>query len=105
MSIGQSAASSTARNGFPPSTSVRSLFDDVDDFHGWAASPPKDPDGTVRPGFANWKRRVLVQRVHANNPAMPMGSETGVKWVIVIVERDGVEVCRLHAHRADIDPG
>ncbi len=83
---------------------TRAGFDDVDDYGGWTASPPQESDGTEKAGLDLWRRKVLVQRVKYDVLNESTNSESGVKWVIVIVERDGREVCRLHAHRADIDP-
>jgi len=83
---------------------TRNVFDDVDDFGGWTASPPEETDGSKRPNLDQWKRSVIVQRVKHDVLHQTTNSESGVKWITVIVERDGREICRLYAHRADIDP-
>ena len=88
-----------------PNNGTRHAFDDVDDFCSWQASPPQNADGTEKAGFDLWKRWAQIVRVKHDALSQTMNSETGVKWITVIVERNGREVCRLHAHRADVDGG
>ena len=65
-------ASETANN--------RTDFDDVDDYHGYAASPPSHRDGTTIAGFENWSFSVTVSRaepasagiVASNNDDAPL---------------------------------
>ena len=46
----------------------RSDFDDVDDYHGYTASPPTHRDGTAIKGFDGWSFSVSV------SPAQPIAS-------------------------------
>jgi len=42
------------------STGNRTLFDDVDDYSNWTASPPTDASGNVLPGLTGWTQTVAV---------------------------------------------
>ncbi len=42
------------------SNGTRTLFDDVDDYDGWEATPPSLPDGTVLSEFAGYRQQVSV---------------------------------------------
>ena len=86
------------------STLNRATFDDVDDYHGWSESPPADAVGDPIAGFTGWSRSVSVQRVSAADLGVLSGVETGVKRVIVTVQRNGVVVATLTAVRADKQP-
>ena len=69
----------------------RQTFDDVDDFHGWSASPPELADGMVLTELNNWDRTVTVEYVFANDFTTVSGANTGVKRVTVVVRQSGVE--------------
>lgn len=78
----------------------RSLFDDVDDFHTWAESPPQDPSGTLLSTSTTWRREVAVDYVDPLTPSQSsLGVDRGVKRVTVTVRRSGVTVCVLRALR------
>ncbi len=68
----------------------KTTLDDVDDFDGYAETPPLYADGTAMAGLSAWTRRVRVQWVDRNDPSLVVGSETGVKRIIVTVEKNGV---------------
>src|SRR3954465_2802324 len=68
------------------STSVRSAFDDVDDYNGWNANPPQYRDGTVIPDRTNWRQRVTVSYVSPTSPATVSGTDQGVKRIRVQIE-------------------
>src|SRR3954470_7941556 len=61
------------------SPSVRSAFDDVDDYDGWNASPPQYRDGTAIPDRTNWRQRVTVTYVVPTNPTQTTSSDQGAK--------------------------
>jgi type II secretory pathway pseudopilin PulG len=79
----------------------RSAFDDVDDYHMWAASPPQHRDGTVMADLAGWMRVVMVKRVLPDSLGAEAGSETGVKRITVIVAHDGVFVTEMSVLKTD----
>lgn len=71
--------------GSPPTD--RTTFDDVDDYHDFSESPPKDRLGNPLAGYDGWSWRALVERV---DPADPLGASTrstdkGMKRVTVEV--------------------
>ncbi|MCL4743329.1 MAG: type II secretion system GspH family protein [Phycisphaerales bacterium] len=68
-------------------TGTRALFDDVDDFNGWSASPPQRTDGSVIPGFEGWTRACTVEYVSLADPNTAVGSDSGVKRITVTVHR------------------
>src|SRR3954470_5415794 len=68
------------------STSVRSAFDDVDDYDGWNASPPQYRDGTVIPDRTNWRQRVTVTYVSPTNPTTTSATDQGAKRIRVTIE-------------------
>ena len=64
---------------------VKTSCDDVDDFHGWAESPPQDPAGNALSLLGGWERRVRVEWVQAADPGNAAAVDTGVKRITVTV--------------------
>lgn len=62
---------------------VRSNYDDVDDYQGWSDSPPTAKDGTTLTNTAGWKRTVTVEWINATNPSQTSTTETGAKRITV----------------------
>jgi hypothetical protein len=77
----------------------RKLWEDVDDYDGWSASPPQQKDGTVIQDFDDWQRSVEVDWVDPAALSDAVGYDTGVKLITVTVSRNGVEVATLQAVR------
>ena len=73
----------------------RPSFDDVDDYHGWTASPPQNRDGTVIPGLTGWSQTVQIQRVDPADFGIQRTTDTGVKRVTVTITRNNVSVATL----------
>ena len=48
---------------------VRALWDDVDDYEGWTASPPQDKNGAALTGLSGWTRLVEVVYVKPDDLA------------------------------------
>jgi len=48
-------------------TGTRAMFDDVDDYHHWSASPPALANGTTLPDLEGWTRSAEVQYVCPDN--------------------------------------
>jgi type II secretory pathway pseudopilin PulG len=80
-------------------TGNRSLFDDVDDYGGWLASPPQNKDGSAVPQSTGYEESVSVAWVTANNLLQTSGSETGIKKIVVTLKYDGRVVATLTAWR------
>jgi len=66
------------------SDTIRTAYDDVDDYHGWTESPPTAKDGTALPNSASWSRTVTVEWVNALDPTQVSGTETGAKRITVL---------------------
>lgn len=73
----------------------RTLFNSVCAYHGWSASPPQLRSGATISGLEGWRRSVVVERLHPNDLRTVVGSDTGIKRITVLVERDGKPVARL----------
>lgn len=78
----------------------RTTWDDVDDYQDWASSPPRDENGVVMPGLDSWQRSVSIAYVKDDDLNNVVGTNTGVKRIIVTVTRDGRQVGRLQAIRS-----
>lgn len=89
--------------GSDEQTGTRDVFDDVDDYAGWSASPPQTPDGTALTGFEGWTRSVEVQWVQPDDPTRVSDTETGVKAITVRVLHQQMPVAELTAIRTDWD--
>ena len=74
-------------------------FDDVDDYHGWEASPPQQKDGTEIPDRTGWRRLVTVDFVDPDKLTEPDLDDRGTKRITVTVENNGVLVASLVAVR------
>lgn len=85
------------------STTLRSAFDDVDDYDGWNASPPQYRDGTVIPDRTNWRQRVSVNYVVPTNLTQTSNTDQGAKRIHVTIEYQGQVLADQYAVRTDTD--
>jgi len=86
----------------------RQLWEDVDDYDGWSASPPQLKDGTVLSEFTGWGRSVEVHWAQPGNLTVSQAGDTGVKQITVTVTRGDALVATLVAVRTrvmDYQPG
>lgn len=67
----------------PETTASRALWDDVDDYHRWSASPPRAKDGTKLTHADGWRREVTVEYVRLSDPRQTTGSDEGLKRITV----------------------
>ena len=93
-----------AQSGLGPSyseaaTGNRSRFNDVDDYHGWSASPPQHRDGSVIDQADGYGRQVKVTWSRPDNLIVGESAETGIKRIVVTVTHQGRTVIRLRAIR------
>lgn len=79
----------------------RSAYDDVDDYHGWSASPPKGKDNVALPDLAGWKREVSVVWVNSALPDVHSVTATGLKRITVTIKYQGRTVAKLTALRSN----
>jgi len=70
----------------------RASYDDVDDYHGWSASPPQNKDGSEIPGLDGWRRTVTVEWVNPFDLEEVESFETSIKRITVTVSHNGMEV-------------
>lgn len=82
------------------SASVRSAYDDADDYHLWQDSPPETRDGTPVAELAAWSRAVTVARVAVANPSLVVATDEGVKRITITVSFQDEVVATLTALRA-----
>jgi len=76
----------------------RATWDDVDDYHGWSATPPVNRDGSEVAGAEGWTRKVSVRWVEQDSLS-PSNTATGLKQVDVEVIHNGRTVAALTALR------
>ncbi len=83
---------------------TRSLFDDIDDYSGWTASPPQGAAGNPIPGHAGWTRTVTVQKLAQSNHAVLLSGATdeGLRQIIVTVTSPEGDTTTLTAWRSNV---
>ncbi|MCH2118809.1 MAG: hypothetical protein MK161_14040 [Pirellulales bacterium] len=91
---------STSPTFGPEETGSRHNYNDVDDFHTWNKKPPEQRDGTPLNHLAGWRRRVVVEYVDPDNPAIPLDHDAGVKRITVNVYKNGRLLSRLQSLRS-----
>ena len=65
--------------------STRITFDDLDDYNGWAESPPQDIAGAAMTDYGGWTRVVAVVRARRDTGGTWPLNDTGLKKVKVSV--------------------
>jgi MSHA pilin protein MshD len=80
----------------------RNLWEDVDDYDGWSASPPQQKDGTELDDFDGWTRSVEVVWVNPLDLCQVSVTDTGVKRVTVTVTDGDAVVIPLVAVRTNV---
>jgi len=76
---------------------IRSAYDDVDDYTGWSAGPPVAKDGTALANSTGWKRTVAVERIDPLDPTTVSATETGAKRITVTALYNDVPQATLAA--------
>lgn len=79
------------------STTVRTGFDDVDDYKDWTASPPQKKSGTVQNDLSGWTQTVKVNRVESTNLNQNRIFETGIKKITVALKFKGATLASITA--------
>ncbi len=79
----------------------RALYDDVDDYHGWTATPPESMNGIAMPDLNGWERGVVVEFVDPNDLTSVQLVDLGVKRITVTVKKNNAEVATMVAIRAN----
>ncbi len=78
---------------------VRTDWDDVDDYDGWSSTPPQDRNGTDLPGMDGWGRKVTVTWADAADLNSTSGSANGIKRIDVTVTHNGQPITTLSSLR------
>jgi len=84
-------------------TGCRTIYDDVDDYHQWSASPPQNKDGTAMANLTGWRRQADVRYTEQDEFGSPVGADRGVKRISVEVSYNDVPVVTLWAVRTRND--
>lgn len=66
----------------------RSNYNDIDDYHGWSASPPENRWNTPFPQFAHLTRSVSVRFVSAADFTLTSAGDEGFKEVTITITRN-----------------
>ena len=74
--------------GADEADSTRSLFDDVDDYHGWTAKPPQSAAGAPMSQYARFTRSVMVQYVSSADFNAVVETDEGFLQVTVGIDDD-----------------
>ena len=88
---------------------TRQDWDDVDDYDNLVETPPVDRQGNPIAGYNGWTRAVSVDYVNANDPENPVGTDEGLKRIIVTATApDGtqttLQALRSHQGVLEQDP-
>ncbi len=80
----------------------RSMFDDIDEYHGWAQSPPVMPNGVTIPNHTGWTRSATVEKLSAaNRVVIPNSSaDEGLRQVTVVTTSPDGDTTTLIAWRS-----
>jgi type II secretory pathway pseudopilin PulG len=86
---------------------VRSNFDDIDDYNDYREKPPKDRNGTAMPAYQDWERRVRIEWVSPDT-LNGSGTDTGLLMIEVRVSDPRGQETRVYALRSEravpVDP-
>jgi len=87
--------------GSEASDDGRSAFDDVDDYDAWAATPPRERDGTAIAWAPGYTRRAKVEWADPGDLGATAEAPSGIKRIHVWVEHGHRVLIELTAFRTD----
>ncbi len=82
-------------------TGNRSLFNDVDDYNDWSASPPQYASGAAITWAHGYRRQVSVTWLNAGNLGTAASVESGIKMITVTVIKNDQVLVELKATRTN----
>jgi MSHA pilin protein MshD len=82
------------------SATVRTAWDDVDDYNGLLETALACKDGTAIPAVTGWKREVTIAYADPTNPANTSATDAGLKRITVTVTDPRGRQTRLTALRS-----
>lgn len=77
--------------GPEPGELNRSLFDDIDDYHGWQELPPLDTQMQPILNAAGLEVDVSIAFLSPGNPSSLVDRDMGIKRILVTVDGNGLE--------------
>jgi len=77
----------------------RTLYDDVDDYYDWSASPPEYNDGTALANLIGWTRGVEVVWGDPADPMKSLSYDASIKRITVTILRGDKQVASITATR------
>lgn len=80
-------------------TGNRSLFNDINDYDGWKASPPQRKDGSPIPDGGGWRESVSIERLDPGTWAPTGGADLGLTRITVNVLYGDAPLAALTALR------
>jgi len=83
------------------SDTVRTAYDDVDDYHGWTETTLTAKDGSPLPNAVGWSRTVTVEWVDPTLPKQVKATESGAKRITVEAAFRGVPRATVVGVRAN----
>jgi len=83
------------------SDTVRTAYDDVDDYHGWTETTLTAKDGSPLPNAVGWSRTVTVEWVDPTLPKQVKATESGAKRITVVAAFRGVPRATVVGVRAN----
>jgi hypothetical protein len=81
-------------------TGNRALFDDVDDFMNWSASPPTDSSGNGLPGLTGWTQAVAIAWADPSTLGSTSSTNTGLKKITVTISKNGTTLASIIGYRS-----
>jgi PKD repeat protein len=81
-------------------TGNRAVFDDVDDYSNWNASPPTDPYGNILPGLTGWTQTVSVAWANPTTLGSTTSTNTGLKKMTVTISKNGIQLASIVGYRS-----
>jgi MSHA pilin protein MshD len=93
----------TVSTGPDAGETSRSLYDDIDDYHGWTESFATTRTGSAIPAGGRFRRSVTVEFVRTSNMAIPSLTNQGARVITIVVSLDGQPISSLQAYRTQTD--
>ncbi|MBM3965704.1 MAG: hypothetical protein FJ308_11665 [Planctomycetes bacterium] len=79
--------------------SIRTNWDDVDDYHNVTESPPKSRSGTDIPGFPGWTRSTVIERLRSADWTQTNASYASVYRITVSLSRNNQTITTVTAFK------
>jgi PKD repeat protein len=81
-------------------TGNRAVFDDVDDYSNWNASPPTDPYGNSLSGLTGWTQAVSLAWADPTTLGATASTNTGLKKITISISKNGAQLASIVGFRS-----